>query len=132
MKAALRLFLALPSFVLGACGPEEVRPPVTPPATPLGAPESCVPLNRLGQSFVRDDWTIDFVSDNGRVWRNSLSQRCPGLKVNHAFTYETSLSQLCSTDLIYVLESTDRLRRGAACGLGAFVPVMLEKPHEST
>ena len=124
--------MALLPFVVGSCTAEEARPPVTPAATLLGAPESCVPLNQLGQSLVRDDWTIDFVADNGRVWRNSLSHRCPGLKVNHAFTYETSLSQLCSTDIIYVLESTDRLRRGAACGLGAFVPVKLERQNGST
>ena len=69
----------------------------------------------------------DFVGD-GRVWRNALPSRCPGLKSNNRFTYETSLSQLCSTDIIYLLETpAGDLHRGAACGLGQFAPVKLDK-----
>lgn len=80
----------------------------------------------MSETIVRDDWTIDFVVGS-RVWRNTLPSRCPGLKVNRAFSYETSLSQLCSTDIIYVLENVGGLRRGAACGLNQFLPVTLAK-----
>jgi hypothetical protein len=124
MKALARLVVALALFALGGCT-EEARPAVTPAATIVGKPESCVPLSQLGETRIRDDWTIDFIG-NGRVWRNALTGRCPGLNSNRRFTYETSLSQLCSTDIIYVLETAaGDLHRGAACGLGQFMPVKL-------
>jgi hypothetical protein len=110
--------------LLGCTGESVARPPVTPAATVIGAAQSCVSISQLSETRVRDDWTIDFVLGN-RVWRNALPSRCAGLKVNHAFGYETSLSQLCSTDIVYVLENVGGLRRGAACGLGEFVPVRL-------
>lgn len=125
MKGRARFVLTL---AFAGCVQEEARPPVIPRARVVGPPESCISTTRLGQSRVRDDWTIDFVAEDGRVWRNTLSYRCAGLKVNHAFEYETALTQLCNTDIIHVLESTDRLRRGASCSLGEFVPVKLEEP----
>jgi hypothetical protein len=92
----------------------------------VGAPQSCVSLTQLDETRIRDDWTIDFFS-NGRVSRNALTDRCSGLKANNAIAYETSLSQLCSTDIVYVLEKAGDLRRGATCVLGQFVPVKLSK-----
>ena len=87
-----------------------------------------MPLSQLRESRIRDDWTIDFIQSGNRAWRNTLPQRCPGLRSEDAFTYETSLSQLCSTDIIYVLQRTGgSLQRGAGCGLGTFVPVELER-----
>jgi hypothetical protein len=124
MKALSRLVIALVPLALAGCT-EEARPAVTPAATIVGKAQSCVPLNELGETQIRDDWTIDFIG-NGRVWRNALSGRCPGLKSNHRISYETSLSQLCSTDIIYVIETAaGDLHRGAACGLGEFMPVKL-------
>ena len=66
------------------------------------------------------------IYDPSAEWRNTLPQRCSGLKFDDAFTYATSLSQLCSTDIIYPLQRTGgSLQRGAGCGLGQFVPVEL-------
>lgn len=109
---------------LGCTAQAVERPPVSPAATVIGAAQSCVSISQISETRVRDDWTIDFVIGN-RVWRNALPSHCSGLKVNHAIVYETSLSQLCSTDIVYVLENVGGLRRGAACGLGEFVPVRL-------
>lgn len=130
-RAALYLAVAVaatgaPPFVTTGCAGEGKRPPVSPAATVTGKPESCIPLRQLRETRVRDDWTIDFIAD-GRVWRTALASRCPGLKVNDAFGYETSLSELCSTDIIYVLEKAGEVHRGAACGLGPFVPVKLAR-----
>ena len=62
--------------------------------------------------------------NGNRVYRNTLPNTCPRLGFEEAFTYETSLTQLCSTDIIYVLENFGGdLRRGAGCGLGEFIPV---------
>ena len=61
---------------------------------------------------------------NGKVsYRNVLPQSCPELGFERAFSYETSLSQLCSTDIITVFRNGSALHRGASCGLGQFQPV---------
>lgn len=121
--------LMIAPLVLAACTaqPPAERPPVAPAARVTGEPRSCIPLAQISQTRVRDDWTIDFIASGRRAWRNSLTARCPGLRSNDAITYETSLSQLCSTDIVYVLETTPSPRRGAACSIGQFVPVELER-----
>ncbi|MES2494050.1 MAG: hypothetical protein V4579_12330 [Pseudomonadota bacterium] len=90
-----------------------------------GPDQSCIPLMQARESIVRDDRTIDFMAGTGRRgWRNVLPHSCPGLGFERGFSYETSLTQLCSTDIIRVLDRTGGdLRPGAACGLGTFTPV---------
>lgn len=130
MKARVILISALIPATLAACAqqkPEE-RPVVAPAAEVIGEPVSCIPLHQINQTLIRDDWTIDFVGAGGKAWRNTLTSRCPTLKSEDAITYETSLSQLCSTDIVYVLRHVGGgLDRGPACSLGKFVPVKLEK-----
>lgn len=90
----------------------------------MGEAKSCIPIAQIRSSLVRDDRTIDFEMSGGKVYRNTLPNRCPRLGFEEAFSYNTSLSQLCSSDIIYVLESLGgELRRGVGCGLGKFVPV---------
>ena len=124
------LCLALAPIALASCtqgGPGE-RPAVTPAARITGPAESCIPIVQFRETRIRDDWTIDFIRDGKRAWRNTLPNRCSGLKSADAFTYETSLSQLCSTDIIHVLERYGNdLHKGAGCGLGPFVPVEIER-----
>ncbi|PLK24210.1 hypothetical protein C0V78_13080 [Novosphingobium sp. TH158] len=103
------------------------RNPV-PPARETGPAESCVPLTQLRDSHIRDDRTIDFMRDRTRGWRVTLPQDCPGLKSANAFSYQTSLSQLCSVDVIHVLyQFGSGFQRGASCGLGKFQPIELAK-----
>jgi hypothetical protein len=90
---------------------------------PAGKPVSCLQLNRIRETRVRDDSTIDFYTDAHRVYRNRLPHSCPQLGFEERFAYSTSLSQLCSTDIITVLYSAGGLSRGASCGLGHFQPV---------
>jgi hypothetical protein len=98
-----------------------------PETTPDGKPESCIQLNRIRESRVRSDQVIDFEMNGGKVYRNTLDYSCPSLGFEKRFAYETSLSKLCSTDVITVLQSTG-ITRGASCGLGPFQPVKLVKP----
>ena len=129
MNTRTCLALALAPLALAGCSnqrPAE-RPAVSPAAQVVGAAESCIPLAQINETRVRDDWTIDFIAAGGRAWRNSLTSRCSGLRAANAITYETSLSQLCGTDIVYVLETAGGLHRGPACSLGKFVPVKLEK-----
>ena len=118
--------------VVALCGCTQDRPaerPVVAPAAKItGEAVQCIPLTQIRQTQIRDDWTIDFIGTGDKVWRNTLPNRCSGLKSEDAFTYKTSLSQLCSTDIIYVLRHIGGdLQRGPGCGLGKFVPVELEK-----
>lgn len=125
MKARYALLLSLVPVSLAAA---DSRPNPRPAAHPVGEPVSCIPLVQIRESKVRDDWTIDFVGAGNRVWRNALTHRCSSLGMERAITYETSLSQLCNTDIVYVLRNIGgRPERGPSCSLGQFVPVRLEK-----
>jgi len=129
MKKRLLMTAPLAALALSGCMQGEARdkPPVSPAAKIVGEAENCIPLTQIRSSRIRDDWTIDFEGPGSKVWRNTLPNRCPGLRSADKFTYETSLSQLCSTDIIYVLQDFGgRLERGAGCGLGQFVPVRYE------
>ena len=91
----------------------------------LGEAETCIMRSQIRQSRVRSDQVIDFEMRGGRVYRNTLPNRCPRLGFEEAFSYTTSINQLCNTEIIYVLEQVGGgpPRRGAGCGLGDFVPV---------
>ena len=123
------LIAAASLAALAACSQQPARqaPPVSPAAKITGVAQDCIPLSQIRETRVRDDWTIDFMRDNRTGWRNTLPNRCSGLKMNDGFSYETSLSQLCSVDIIHVLERTPDLRKGIGCGLGKFVPIEIEK-----
>ncbi|MFN3592533.1 MAG: DUF6491 family protein, partial [Thermaurantiacus sp.] len=90
---------------------------------PAGEPVNCVQRNRIRSTHVLDDQTIDFVMTDGRVYRNTLPGRCPGLGFDRAFGYRTSVNQLCNVDIITVISSGGGPRRGASCGLGMFQPM---------
>lgn len=88
-----------------------------------GKPVDCVQINSIRQTDVRDDRTIDFILNGNKVYRNTLPNSCPSLGFERRFMYKTSLSQLCSVDIITVLYSSPNLMRGASCGLGQFQPM---------
>lgn len=94
----------------------------------VGEPVSCIPLQSIRESRVRDDWTIDFRTDGNRWYRNTLPNRCNGLGFEQAFSYATSLTQLCNVDIITVISTAGGgpINRGS-CGLGEFTPVELVK-----
>ncbi len=133
MKASTAALLALTPLALAplayAMGTRPAaRPEVMPAARATSAPVRCIQISQIDSTRIRDDWTIDFMGAGNKAWRNRLPNRCPGLKSEDKFTYETSLSQLCNTDIVYVLHDYGgNLQRGAGCGLGQFEPVELEK-----
>nr|WP_156518506.1 hypothetical protein [Sphingobium sp. EP60837] len=92
-----------------------------------GKPVDCVQINNIRQTDVRDDRTIDFILNGNKVYRNILPNSCPSLGFERRFMYKTSLSQLCSVDIITVLYSSPDLMRGASCGLGKFQPMVKTK-----
>ena len=98
-----------------------------PEATPEGKPVSCVNLRNITSTSVHGDSVIDFKMTGGKVYRNTLPMSCPGLGFEERFLYKTSIGQLCSVDLITVLQSPG-LSQGPSCGLGQFQSVKLVRP----
>ncbi|SNS93796.1 hypothetical protein SAMN06295912_12515 [Sphingomonas laterariae] len=92
-------------------------------------PLNCVNLRQIRETKVLNDSTIDFHMNGGKIYRNSLPGRCPQLGFEERFAYKTSLSQLCSTDIITVLTTMGGpgLNRGASCGLGQFQEMEAKK-----
>ena len=99
-----------------------------PVARVMGTAEGCVPINQIRQTIVRDDRTIDFEMAGTRWYRNTLPLSCGGLAFDRAFRYQTSLSQLCNTDIIHPISTSGgMIEDRGSCGLGMFVPVELVK-----
>ena len=123
--------LVLPLLLLGCAGTRDLETAAAdrvPAATPVGAPRSCIPITAIRESRVRSDQVIDFVMRGREVYRVTLPQGCPQLGFEERFSYATSLSQLCSNDIITVLTSAGPgLQRGASCGLAPFQPVTLTR-----
>jgi len=97
-----------------------------PEAVPDGKPISCVQTTNIRSTSVHGDQVIDFHMTGGKVYRNTLPMSCPNLGFEERFLYRTTISQLCSVDIITVLQSPG-LQQGASCGLGQFQPVKLVK-----
>jgi hypothetical protein len=118
--------LVIAALLFGTAGSAAIaRDRNTPPeATPVGKALDCVPLRNIRSTRVYGDSTIDFDMGGGRVYRNTLPHSCPSLGFEERFAYKTSLSQLCSVDIITVLQSPG-IVPGPSCGLGKFQPVKL-------
>jgi hypothetical protein len=118
--------LAIAAFILVASTATARDRNAVPEATPIGDPVDCVQLRSIQSTSVHGDSTIDFHMGGGKVYRNTLPNSCPSLGFEERFLYKTSLSQLCSVDIITVLQSPG-LSQGPSCGLGKFQPVKLIK-----
>ncbi len=109
--------------LVASCAPApKPAAPAPQTAAPAPASRSCVDLARISEARVVSDRVIDFHMRDGSILRNNLPNACPGLGVEKAFTYSTSLSRLCSTDIITVIHTGGGPRTGASCGLGSFTP----------
>src|SRR5690606_6215645 len=92
---------------------------------------NCVSLSRVDRTEVIDDNTILFYMRGNEIYRNVLPHRCPGLHREQQFMYRVTTSQLCSVDVITVLDNIGgRFMPGASCGLGKFQPISEEAAEE--
>jgi len=121
--------IGLAGFAATATGAnDDGHSPKTPLAHAVGAAKNCIPITSIRDSEVQDDWTIDFHTGGRDVYRVTMPQRCNGLGTYRSFKYETSLSELCNTDIITVMEygGPGGGPRGS-CGMGMFQPVQIVK-----
>jgi hypothetical protein len=89
-----------------------------------GGTRRCVARSSIDRTEIVDDGTILFRMRNGDVYRNVLRHECPTLKSRDQFAYRVNTAQLCSADLITVLERNALgFARGPSCSLGTFAPV---------
>ena len=121
-----KLLVASAVIALGMTAASARDRNAVPEATPDGKPISCVQTTNIRSTSVHGDSVIDFHMNNGKVYRNTLPNSCPSLGFEERFLYKTSTSQLCSVDIITVLQSPG-LSQGASCGLGQFQPVKIVK-----
>jgi hypothetical protein len=126
------LALLCSSLLLAACAStsgENVGPPKELDAyTKTGRTETCLGLASIGETRVLDDEHILFIMRGGNpTYLNKLPRRCNQLGFNRSFSYSTSLTKLCSTDIITVLDTADASPL-SSCGLGVFEE--LEKKAE--
>ncbi len=110
------------ALLVGPAAARPLKPAQEAQIVPAGEAKSCIPLMGIDHTRVRDDRTIDFYMRGRQVYRNVLPSPCPELGFEERFSYATSLSQLCSVDIITVLHDSPPIR-GASCGLGPFQPV---------
>lgn len=119
MLRVLPMMLLLAGPALAQPAPQSPSPPAD-AAAPAPQTRTCLPLAQIRDSNVVDGKTIDFHMRDGSVWRNRLPYSCPGLGIERAFSYSTSIPQLCHVDVITVVVQSGPRLPGATCGLGMF------------
>lgn len=88
--------------------------------TRTGTLQPCVPLGNIKSTKVLDDSSILFYMNGGTAYLNELPDRCGPLGRYKSITYSTSLSKLCNTDVIDVIDAGSSVPKLGTCGLGQF------------
>lgn len=123
-KLLLGISILTVATTAGAFGPAERRAKELAAYQPAGEAVNCISINQIRSTKILANNVIDFKMAGGKVYRNTLPSSCPGLMFEDSFSYRTSLSRLCSVDIIRVLQTSGgRLDEGAGCGLGKFQPM---------
>ncbi len=126
IRTSVLLAAAIAAASCAPVDPESRADPALagPPVKVVGEERSCIMRSQIRNSRVRSDQVIDFEMRGGKVYRSVLPNKCPRLGFEEAFSYNTSINQLCNTEIIYVIQNFGgQIQRGAGCGLGRFVPV---------
>lgn len=90
--------------------------------------ERCIPIRSIKQTKVLDDQSVIFYTNGNKNYVNRLPYSCGGLRMADSFMYRTSQSELCSVDIITVLNRMgSNFAPGPSCGLGMFEEVDKEQ-----
>ena len=121
-------FALIPALLAGLVGGAA---PASPAKDPLagrvaGKAMDCVDQSQLGGPDVIDDRTILYRQSLRRIWRNDLSEACPGLRPNTTLIVEIYGSQLCRSDHFRTRDAGSIIP-GPLCRLGKFTPYDLPK-----
>ena len=84
----------------------------------VGPPKDCLTTRDIDRTKVVSDRVVDFMMKNHDVYRSTLAISCANLRAYGRFTYRTTVSRLCSSDVITVVDTSGHI--GTTCGLGPF------------
>lgn len=91
----------------------------------------CLNLKRIDRIEILDEEKLLFHMTGDEVYVNALPHRCTSLDRRDTLMYRTSSSQLCSLDVITVLEPLGfGFSPGISCGLGKFYAVTQDQAEE--
>lgn len=94
-----------------------------------GEPVNCINLRNIRSSRIIDGTAIIYEVGN-TLYVNRPPSGASFLRTNDALVTQTSLSQLCSVDIVRLFDTAARFPRGSV-GLGQFVPYKKIKPAVS-
>ena len=90
--------------------------------------ERCIDSRRISSTQIIDQQNILFTMRDRTIYHNELPRKCPGLRRGKTFSYRTTISRLCNTDSITLLDTFGMgMTRGPSCGLGKFRPITQEE-----
>jgi len=116
----LKFKLLFASFVL--CAAMSSARAADPTAT--ASEKFCLGLIQIDNIDIIDKQNIVFKMVNGDYYLNQLPRVCSNLSRYNAIMYRTSLNQLCSLDIITVLDTIGGgFEQAGSCGLGKFKPI---------
>jgi len=108
--------LAVAASMLLSIGPAVAQAP----AQPSG--HVCLSLREIQRTETPNDRTILFHMRDGKVWRNTLKQNCPMLRVSPYAQVLPNGEMVCANQqFIHVLQT------GNTCTLGEFTPLPPER-----
>ena len=122
MRAPLAIAL-----ILAAAAPAVARDKA-PVGHVTGPAVDCINRNQIRDTVRPDDRTIFFRVGSNRWYRNDLPQSCPRLDdLGTAISYKVTTGQLCSVDIVNIVDTTSGIGTLGACGLGKFTPFERDK-----
>jgi hypothetical protein len=120
----MRYSLLAVALLLAACA--ETPADNKPVQTAAAEHHVCLSPTWIENTVILDDNTILFKMKGGKIWKNTLQDRCFGLWIEGGFAYEVRGDAVCGNEqVIHVL------RTHSVCMLGEFTPYV-EPPKESS
>ena len=105
-----RFALLVPMLLLAACADK-------PDSQEARKANVCLAPAWINNTEIVDDNTILFKMKDGKMWKNTLQDKCFGLKIEGGFAYEVRGDSICGNQqIIHVL------RTHSICSLGEFTP----------
>jgi hypothetical protein len=86
-----------------------------------GKPTTCITQSMIDSSTIFDEGVILYRMKGGPYYLNTPNPACPGLRHNRAIVSRTSSGQLCSGDILQIVDTPSGINYGS-CPLGDFVP----------
>lgn len=90
--------------------------------------ERCLSTHTYRSVEVLDDQHVLFKGSGGRVWLNTLRQRCVGLRSDDALRFDLRDNRVCDMDSFQSVDFAGfGTRTSASCTLGKFAAVTTEQ-----